>query len=97
MRKPRNDKYRDGKKSQDGTLSCTIWAGVHIILDFYCKKMNINKTCYVNEAVKEKLERDMKDTKVEISMQDLFDIKNPEKQNTDKYEQMGFDIPRLEA
>ena len=93
----RNDKYRGGKKSQDGTLSCTIWAGVHIILDFYCKKMNINKTYYVNEAVKEKLERDMKDTKVEISMQDLFDLKNLDGQNTDKYEQMGFDIPGLEA
>ena len=94
MIKPRNDRYRGGKKSQDGTLSCTIWAGVHIILDFYCKKMNINKTYYVNEAVKEKLERDMKDTKAEISMWDLFNLENPDEQNTDGYEQIG--IPGIE-
>ena len=90
----RNDRYRGGKKSQDGTLSCTIWAGVHIILDFYCKKMNINKTYYVNEAVKEKLERDMKDTKVEVSMKYWYEHERREKQNSNKYEQMG--IPGIE-
>lgn len=93
----RNDVYRRGKRAKDGTMQSTIWAGVHIILDFYCKKMNINKTYYVNEAVKEKLERDMKDTKAEISMWDLFNLENPEEQDVSKYEQMGFDIPGLEA
>lgn len=90
----RNDGYRVGKRAKDGTMQSTIWAGNHILLDFYCKQTNTNKTYYVNEAVKEKLERDMKDTKVEISVQDLFNLKNLEEQDTDGYEQMG--IPEIE-
>lgn len=94
MRKPRNDMYRGGKKSQDGTFSCCIKAAVNIILDFYCKLRNINKTDYVNKAVMKQLQQDMKDTKVEISMQDLFNLKNPEEQDGNKYEQIG--IPGIE-
>lgn len=90
----RNDRYKRGKMAKDGTMQSTIWAGNHILLDFYCKRNNINKTHYVNEAVKEKLERDMKNTKAEISMWDLFNLENPEGQNTDGYEQIG--IPGIE-
>ena len=94
MRKPRDDRYRGGKKSQDGTFSCCIKAAVNIILDFYCKLRNINKTDYVNKTVMKQLQQDMKDTKVEISMQDLFNLKNPEEQDGNKYEQIG--IPGIE-
>ena len=91
MRKPRNDRYRD-TQSQDGTFSSNIWADVNIILNFYCKKMNINKTHYVNKAVMRQLQQDMKDTKVEISMQDLFDIKNSAEESAsgEVYEQIAF-------
>ena len=93
MRKPRKDGYRE-TQSKDGTFSCCIKAAVNRILDFYCKLRNINKTDYVNKAVMNQLRQDMKDTKVEISIQDLFKLKNPEKQDVSKYEQMG--IPGIE-
>ena len=93
MRKPRNDRYRD-TQSQDGTFSCSIKPDVNIFLDFFCKQCNFNKTAYVNKAVMRQLQQDMKDTKVEISMQDLFNLKKPEGKNTDKYEQIG--IPGIE-
>ncbi len=91
MRKPRNDRYRD-TQSQDGTFSCSIKPDVNIFLDFFCKQCNYNKTAYVNKAVMRQLQQDMKDTKVEISMQDLFDIKNSveESASGEVYEQIAF-------
>ncbi len=90
----RNDKYKKVKKAKDGGAQSNIWAETNIFLDFYCKKRNINKTHYVNKAVMKQLRQDMKDTKVEISMEDLFNLENPDEQNTDKYEQIG--IPGIE-
>ena len=49
---------------------------MNVFLDFFCKHNNRNKTGYVNAAVMEKLEKDMKETTVEISMADLFTFKN---------------------
>lgn len=96
MRKPRDDGYRD-TQSKDGTFSCRVNPEVNEPLSYYCKKRNINKKDYCNEAIKEKLERDMQDTKVEVSMKYWYEHERREKQNSNKYEQIGFDIPGLEA
>ena len=45
-------------------------------------------------TVKEKLERDMQDTKIEISLEEWFDYMIAKERTTDKYEQMG--IPGIE-
>lgn len=92
-RKRNEDGYRD-TESKDGTISSRIEGKTALGVKFICKHLNISKTKYINQAVKEKLERDMKDTKVEISVQDLFNLINLEEQNTDGYEQMG--IPGIE-
>jgi hypothetical protein len=44
--------------------------------------------------VKEKLERDIQDAKIEISLEEWFDYMIAKEQTTDKYEQMG--IPGIE-
>ena len=92
-RKRNEDGYRD-TESKDGTISSRIEGKTALGVKFICKHLNISKTKYINQAVKEKLERDMKDTKVEISVQDLFNLINPEEQDGNKYEQMG--IPGIE-
>ena len=92
-RKRNEDGYRD-TESKDGTISSRIEWETAMRVKLICKHRNISKTKYINQAVKEKLERDMKDTKVEISVQDLFNLINPEEQDGNKYEQMG--IPGIE-
>ena len=92
-RKRNEDGYRD-TESKDGTISSRIDGKTAMGVKFICKHLNISKTKYINQAVKEKLERDMQDTKIEISMKELLDYMIAKEQNTDKYEQMG--IPGIE-
>jgi predicted DNA-binding protein len=93
MRKPRDDKYRK-THSKDGTFSCRVNPEVNELLDYYCEKRNINKKDYCNEAIREKLEKDMQETKVYVSMMYQYEHERREKQNSNKYEQMG--IPGIE-
>ena len=87
------DGYRDSE-SMDGTISASIEKELAVRVKFICKHRNISKTKYINQAVKEKLERDMQDTKIEISLEEWFDYMIAKEQTTDKYEQMG--IPGIE-
>ena len=87
------DGYRD-TESMDGTISASIEKELAVRVKFICKLRNISKKKYINQAVREKLERDMKDTKVEISMEEWFGYMIAKEQTTDKYEQMG--IPGIE-
>lgn len=87
------DGYRDSE-SMDGTISASIEKELAVRVKFICKLRNISKKKYINQAVREKLERDMKDTKIEISMEEWFDYKIAKEQTTEKCEQYGIgDIP----
>lgn len=89
----KEDGYRDSK-SVDGTISCSIEKELAVRVKFICKLRNISKKKYINQAVREKLERDTKDTKVEISMEEWFDYMSAKEQTTETCEQYGIgDIP----
>ena len=92
-RKRNEDGYRD-TESKDGTISSTIERETAMRVKLICKHRNISKTKYINQAVKEKLERDIQGDKIEISMEEWFDYMIAKEQTTDKYEQMG--IPGIE-
>ena len=92
-RKRNEDGYRD-TESKDGTISSRIEGKTALGVKFICKHRNISKTKYINQAVKEKLERDMQDTKIEISLEEWFDYMIAKEQTTEKCEQYGIgDIP----
>lgn len=92
-RKKREDGYRRSE-SKDGSFSCNIRPAVNVILDFFCEKRNYNKTNYVNDIVMKQLQKDMQDTKVEISVQELFDIMNSteESGSGENYKQIEFEV-----
>ena len=92
-RKRNEDGYRD-TESKDGTISSRIEGETAMRVKLICKHRNISKTKYINQAVKEKLERDIQNAKIEISMEEWFDYVIAKERTTDKYEQMG--IPGIE-
>lgn len=92
-RKRNEDGYRD-TESKDGTISSRIEWETAMRVKLICKHRNISKTKYINQAVKEKLERDIQGGKIEISMEEWFDYMIAKERTTDGYEQMG--IPGIE-
>ena len=87
------DGYRDSE-SKDGTISASIEKELAVRVKLICKYRNISKKKYINQAVKEKLERDVQGAKIEISMEEWFDYKIAKEQTTEKCEQYGIgDIP----
>lgn len=92
-RKRNEDGYRD-TESKDGTISSRIEWETAMRVKLICKHRNISKTKYINQAVKEKLERDMQGAKFEVSAEEWFDYMIAKERTTDKYEQMG--IPGIE-
>ena len=92
-RKRNEDGYRD-TESKDGTISSRIVGKTALGVKFICKHRNISKTKYINQAVKEKLERDIHGAKFEVSAEEWLDYMIAKERTTDKYEQMG--IPGIE-
>ena len=92
-RKRNEDGYRD-TESKDGTISSRIEWETAMRVKLICKHRNISKTKYINQAVKEKLERDIQGAKFEVSAEEWLDYMIAKERTTDKYEQMG--IPGIE-